>query len=262
MSATYTEPQLSVLCLDFAKPAETRLCLDSIRRHIKVPHKVVYLDNGSNADYPWGLYREGLCDVLISKRVGRGGGFGQSDLFRWCDTPYALFVQNDQELLYDIDERTFSTLIAPLSQGYHCVDLNGDQSGRGVWTDRAHLIETRFFNSLAPFPNGGPGNDAAKWNEAYLQRVFAEKGYRIAHFRPALFQDCGKWSVREAGDGLFKHRTDKKTLYVIKRPSFMTEVYPPLNSQEWAEVLNGTWINGTIPEAWKQHSFQCWPDTD
>ncbi len=264
----YSEPQVTFLVLDFNKPEETRRCLESIRRHAKLPHKVVLLDNGGDqwATYYEDLYREGLCDVLIRKRIGRGGGFGQTDLFRWCDTRYAIFVQNDQELLYNIDEAAFAQLTglfepgASISGNYHCIDLNGDQSRKGIWTDRAHLIETAFFNSLAPFPNGGPGNDAAPWNEAYLQQVFAECGYRIAHMSPALFADCGKWSVREAGDGLYKHRCDTKQLWIEKQPTYRTEVYPPFTDSEWETVLAGRWVNGTIPEQWKAHSFTHWRD--
>mgnify|MGYP000553024458 CR=1 FL=1 len=37
--------------LDFNKPAATRVCLESVRRHVKVPHKVIYYHNGP-ADYP------------------------------------------------------------------------------------------------------------------------------------------------------------------------------------------------------------------
>lgn len=253
----YDEPTLSVLVLDFRKPEMTRDCLVSIREHLKVPHKTVLLDNGGGQDYPWQWYREGLCDVLISKREGRGGGYGQTDLFRWCDTPYALFVQNDQTLIVDIEESAFSQMTGVLASGrYRCVDLNGDQSGRGVWTDRAHLIETAFFNSLGPFPNGGPGLDAQSWNEAYLQRVFAERGYRIFHVTQPVFSDCGKVSVREAGDGLYSHECDRKGLTVLRKPTYRTDVYPPLTPEEWQRMLAGEWRDGDIPEQWRPHSFR------
>ena len=35
-----------------------------------------------------------------------GGGFGQTDLWRYCDTEYLLFIQNDQALVREIDEDT------------------------------------------------------------------------------------------------------------------------------------------------------------
>lgn len=250
------EPQLTALVLDFRKEQETRECLQSLRDHLLVPHKTVLLDNGSGDDYPWAIYREGLCDVLISKREGRGGGYGQTDLFRWCDTRWALFVQQDQVLVHDIDQSTFDHLTALLATGqYQCVDLNGDQSGKGIWTDRAHLIETAFFNSLGPFPNGGPGLDAQPWNEQYLQRVFEGRGYRIAHITPAVFADCGRTSVRKAGDGLYSHECDTKKMTILRQPTYRTDVYPPFSEIEWGLALSGRWINGTIPEKWREHSF-------
>lgn len=252
------EPILSVLVLGYMKPDEAFECLESIRRHVRVPYKLIYLDNGGAPDYAWDLYKEGLCDVLISKRYGRGGGYGQTDLFRYCDTEYALFVQCDQTMRHDLTPTVFAHFIKLLDT-YQCIDLNGDQSNKGIWTDRAHLIKTDFFNSFVPFPNGGPGNDAAPWNEAYLQRAFALNGYTIAHIRPAMFSDEGKWSVREAGDGLYRHRCDTKQLWVLKTPTYRTEVYPPFNDAEWATVFAGQWIGGAIPEQWKPHSFQCWP---
>ncbi len=251
-------PELSVLVLDYKKPEETRACLESIREHVKVPHKVIYLDNGGANDYAWMYYAEDrLCDVLISKREGRGGGYGQTDLFRFCDTKYALFVQNDQLLMRDIDDQTFSWLKTLINNGAHCIDLNGDQSRKGIWTDRAHMVETVFFNLLGPFPNGGPGNDAADWNEAHLQRIFRERDYKIAHVNPPFFADNGKWSVREAGDGLYKHRCDTKELWILKRPTQRTEVYPPFNDEEWARVFAGQWVDGDIPATWKSHSFRA-----
>lgn len=255
-------PQLTAAVLDFNKEAETRACLESLRAHIRVPHKIVLLDNGGDASatYPNDLYQAGLCDVLIRKRVGGGGGAGQTDLFRWCDTPLSLFCQNDQIMVDDLDEARLARFSAMLDGQFRCIDLNGDQSSRGVWTDRAHLIKTDFFNSLAPFPNGGPGDDAAKWNEQYLQETFAARGYQIAHIRPALFADCGKWSVREAGDGLFRHRCDSKQIWILRQPTYRTEVYPPFSESEWQLALAGKWVDGTIPEAWRPHSFEHWKD--
>lgn len=244
--------------LDFKKEQETRECLESIRKHAKFKHKIVYLDNGGNEDYSWQIYKDNLCDVLISKKIGKGAGFGQVDLFRFCDTKYIYFVQNDQTLINDITEETNKTFIDLINNGFKCVGLNGDQSHKGIWTDRAHFMETSFFNSLAPFPCGGPGNDALPWNEAYMQKIFEEHAYKIAQIRPIFFQDNGKWSVREAGDGLYKHRCDSKEFFILKKPTFKTEIYPPFNEEEWRKALDGTWENGTIPEAWKDKAFSFW----
>lgn len=256
------EPLLTVCVLDFKKEYETRICLESIRQHIKVPYYLILLDNGSNENYPWDLYKEGLCDVLISKSFSDGGGFGQTDLIRFSRTKFTLFVQNDQSLLYDIDGDAFKYFTYLLEYlGYHCVDLNGDQSYKGIWTDRAHLINTAFFNSLGPFPNYGPGLDHGKWNEQYLQETFSKNNYKIAHISPNLFQNNGKWSIRTAGDGLYKHRTDTKILFIEKQPTYKTETFPPFDDSDWQLALSGNWPkDGKIPNLWMKDSFTVWND--
>jgi hypothetical protein len=62
-------------------------------------------------------------------------------------------------------------------------DFNGyslSQDIRGCYYVSASLKDkmvTDFINSLAPFPNGGPGkNHHLRWNENYLQEVFEELG--------------------------------------------------------------------------------------
>lgn len=253
--------KVSLLVLDFEKKFESRLLLDSIKKGCQFDYELIYLSNGGRQDYVFDYYKEGLIDILITKKKGDGGGYGQTDLFRYCRTKYAYFIQNDNVLINTITEETNNKFIELLENGYHCIDLNGDQSGRGVWTDRPHFINVDFFNSLGPFPNFGPGLDNGKWNEQHLQEKFIENNYKIAHIKPLFFADNGKWSVREAGDGVFKHRTDTKQMYVVKKPTYMTDVYPPFDKElEWPKVLAGKWVDGDIPVAWKKHSFKFWPD--
>ncbi len=250
----------SFLILDFLKYKESRSCLESIKKHALFPHLTIYLDNGGFGEvYPNQFYIEELCDILIRKKEGNGGGCGQTDLIRFCPTEYFFFIQNDQELTIDLTGAHIDYFIGLLENGYDCVDLNGDQSRNGIWTDRAHFMKTSFFNSLGPFPNGGPGLDHLKWNEQYLQEKFKENNYKIAHINPVPFKDCGKWSVREAGDGLYKHRCDTKEMHVLKTPTYITEPYPPFDKDlEWPAVLSGEWKNGEIPIKWKTNSFKCW----
>ena len=261
---TEYNPELSVLVLDFNKEFETRLCLNSIKKYLKVPHKVILLDNGAAEDYCWQIYKEDLCDVLISKKRGGGGGYGQTDLIRFCDTIFFLFVQNDQYLQYPIDENTFDQFKNLLDNGYSCVDLNGDQSGRGAWTDRAHLMKTEVFNSLGPFPNGGPGEfHGQRWNENYLQEVFETRGLKIAHINPKFFQDFGIYSLRDMGEGgVFLHRTDTKQCFVIVPPKVRNFCYPNVTNEEFNIMRDGLWEDGRIPKKEKIHSFNCWGSLD
>lgn len=250
---------VSFLVLDFKKEKETRLCLESIRRHAKIPHQIIYLDNGSNDDYPFQIYKDDLCDILISKKYGGGGGVGQTDLFRACDTEYAYFVQSDQILIHDITLDTQTQFISYLQNGFRCIDLNGDQSNRGVWTDRAHFINVQFFNYLAPFPNGGPGPlHELRWNENYLQEVFSRPENKIAHIKPLFFADNGKTTLRETPNGaIVLMETDTKAVSWIKKPN-SKYIFPELTDKEWENSINGDWVDGTVPETYKPHSFKHW----
>jgi hypothetical protein len=252
----------SFLVLDYCKYWETKDCLESIKKHALFPHKTVLLDNGGNREYPFDFFKEGLCDVFITKKDGGGGGFGQTDLFRWCDTPYAYFVQNDQKLIRDINEETNNKFIELLNNGYNCVDLNGDQSRRGVWTDRAHFIDVKFFNSLVPnLGGGGPGeNHHLPWNERGLQDIFKEKMYQIAHVGPLYFEDCGKLSIRKNPDGsVWEIRPDTKGVRLVKGPVKEKYIFPEFTDAEWQQILDSQkWEEWDIPEELKQHSFHVW----
>ena len=175
------------------------------------------------------------------------------------DTPYTLFVQQDQVLAHEINDGAFDWMLSKLANGYKAVDLAGDQ-GHGAWSDRAHLISTDFFNSLSPFPNGGPGRDEVRWNENYLQEVFRRPENKIFHVQePLFFRDAGVWSVRKVNDGIVRMRTDTKQVWWEKLPT-SRYVFPQLSDDEWAATLFGAWVGGTIPEAYKAHSFNCWGD--
>lgn len=259
--------KISILVLDFNRPEEGRNLLLSLQKFAKHDKEIVYLCNGGESDYAYKFYQEGLIDTLIIKKHGDGGGFGQTDLWRYCKTEYAFFVQVDHVLQREINEKTIEYFINLLNQGFKCIDLNGDQSGKGAWTDRAHFMKTEFFNSLGPFPNFGPGLDNGKWNEQHLQEKFRDNNYRIAHITPIFFGDTGKYSERQAGkngEGILIHRTDNKQMWVVKPILEKCSVYPPLSDPEFEDMISGNWpkwgkdVVGRVPEAWKNNVFEFW----
>lgn len=253
------EVNLTVCVLDFKKSIETRQCLESIKTNLLVPHKTVLLDNGGGGEYGWQYYKEGLCDVFISKRDGQGGGVGQTDLFRWSDTKYTMFIQNDQVLQEQINESVYGWMLNKFNEGFKCVDLAGDQ-GHGIWSDRAHLIETAFFNSCGPHPRGGTGPlHAEPWLEKYMQEVFKRPENRIFHIQnPIFFRDCGIWTIRQQPDGsICRMRTDTKALWWESAPK-EKYVFPQMSESEWEKSIRGEWVNGDIPKSYLKHSFNCW----
>src|SRR3989338_11219459 len=113
--AEYAEPELSYLVLDFLKEEETRRCLESVKRHTKFSHKVIYLHNGP-AEYPARFLKEGLCDQLIQTSTNTGLGIGTRDLFAAPFSPYSFYLQNDQFLNRDFMQEEFRALVAMIGQ--------------------------------------------------------------------------------------------------------------------------------------------------
>lgn len=259
----------SILVLDFRKPEETRLCLESIQKFCNFHKKVIYLDNGSNQEYPWQFYKEGLCDVLICDHSSEGTGNGQERLFRNCITDWAFLMQNDQRLIYPINEemvKGFINLINTEKLGY--IDLAGAQAGNKPhqFSDRFGFINVDLYLSIYKGEKGklgGPGKyNFNTYTEEYITRHFEKNNIKVAHFQ-SLVEDLGKTSIREIGDGLYSHRTDTKVLTVLKKPTYKTEVFPPFSQQEWSQVLagEGDWFTiGQVPEIWKNNIFRVWPD--
>lgn len=276
-SPTYTEPHLSVLVLDFDRERETRACLQSVRRHVKVPHTLIYLHNGP-ASYPVDLYREGLCDQMIQTRSNRGLGIGTRDLFAAAFGRWSLYLQNDQELGVDIDQQTLDTLTGMIG-GTMWLRLNGQQqpqdSGWKVasvslagqvckpseYSERAHIIETSFYQRLEregvlPCHGAGPYHDGV-WREAAIQRYYEEHKLIHATHLPPLVVDRGSRARRQNPDGsVWQHEPDTKALTLISGPVKERYVYPTLTDAEWQSVLaTQSWPPGQIPEQERAHSF-------
>ena len=123
-------------------------------------------------------------------------------------------------------------------------------------------MKREFYNSIKKDVDGlygGPGPyNNVRYLESFINEHFTANYLKVFHIS-GLIKDNGKWSFREIGDGLYKHRTDTKEFHVLKTPTYITEEYPPFNKEiEWPKVLRGEWVNGDIPELWKKHSFKYW----
>lgn len=266
---TYQEPHLSVLVLDYAKPIESRLCLESVKRHIKVPHTVVFCDNGGGEDYPLQFVRDGLVDQLIVNRHSRGLGLGTRDLFALSPGRLALYLQNDQCLVGDLAEESINALCEPMYRGQPMVvsvSLAGAPCGRGVYSERAHLIETNLYSTIEHagdlgYHGAGPYHDGP-WREEQMQQLYQRQGWTHYTDHPPLVRDNGVYAVRDMGNGgLWCHRTDTKQLWCIVPPTVKNHAYPKLSDAEFALAARGRWVDGTVPEVEAKDSFDCWSQT-
>ncbi len=257
-----TTPLLSFLILDFNKPLESRRALESIRQNAQFPHQVIYLSNGGDQDYVWDFYKEGLIDRLIFNRKNNGLGYGTEDLFRFCDTEWAIYWQNDQELAVAIDEGFMSRIVAYLADKRYnlgAIGLAGLPCGENTYSERAHLINVAFYNSI-PKTHGGCGPfNHLKYNEQCVQEYFKGEGLKFVAI-PPIARDIGFYTIRELPcGGVVRQRTDTKSVRWIKPPK-ESYMFPEMTESEWADSIAGKWIGGTIPSAYlaKGESFNCW----
>jgi hypothetical protein len=251
----------NILVLNYNRPEETLLCLNSIEKYAKFEHKVILLNNGiSDIDRIIEYLKWKLIDKLIINRRNMGGGFGTVELFNNSDTDYSLFIECDCELAVELNQSHINQFVSS-NDIYSCVDLTGGISGKNIYSGRSFFINTKFYNSIKKDVDGlygGPGPfNHIRYLESFIQEYFKSNDLYVAHVS-GLIKDNGKWSIREVGDGIYRHRTDTKQFYIDKIPTYKTLEYPPFNDSEWEKALKGQWIDGNIPEQWKPHSFEFW----
>lgn len=260
------------MVLDYAKPKQTKDCLQSIKEKLTAEHETILLTNGiserkilgeKTLDYAVDFVFNGMADQLIFNRQNNGCGNGTDQLFRSANTEWALYVQNDQQLVQLLTQGMINGFIDFLTERpeFLSIDLAGGQAGVNTYSERAHFINVKRYLEIfrgIKGQIGGPGPfNFNKYSEEYVQEYCKENKLNIA-VGPRVFADCGVTSIREIGDGIYEHRCDTKQLWIHKNPTYKTAAYPPFNDEEWELALNGKWINGTIPIQWKPHSFQVW----
>lgn len=266
----YQEPELAILVLDYCKPIESHLLLQSIKKYVKVPNKVIFCDNGSGEDYALQFLRDGLIDQLIINRESTGLGLGTRDLHALAQSKYVLYCQNDQIFGADLSEKDFETFKQALeddptrfSSKIKSISLAGWPCGESIFSERAFIMLTNSYKSIEPLSFGGAGKyHEYPWREGQIQDLYKKYKWVHAATHPIVI-DNGVFAVRDMGTsgGVFCHRTDTKEMWVIVQPKEFNSAYPKLTESEKQFVLHHGWIDGTIPETERTHSFCCWDNT-
>ncbi len=270
MTHTFTEPQVSFLVLDFQREKSARLCLESIRHHVKFPTKIIYLHNGL-ADYPVQFLKEGLIDELLMPKTNGGLGLGTRALFAACFSPLAIYWQADQIMGRDFEQRELDGLADFLGQTYRAPEINhkiiqsislaGTVCGPHIFSERAFIIETKDYKRWEhwlPLSAGGAGPfHHLLWREGQLQEYYKENDYWHWTDWPPLAIDNGRDAERQNPDGSrWKHLPDTKQLWLVRGPVKERYVYPKLTEWEWDLVLRTQeWPAGRIPEQELKDSF-------
>lgn len=268
----YKEPELTIIVLDFQRETESRLCLESVKRHVKFPVKLVYYHNG-RAEYPYKFYQEGLCDTFVQTQRNEGLGIGTRDLYRMVFSPFVMTLQSDQIIGRDFTQEEFNQIKAVW--GYHelinrenkigSISLAGPVCGKGIFSERCGVMRTDFYQYMEThiplgYSGAGPYDGAMQWREGQIQDFYKSQG--IIHYTewPPLVIDNGRTSERENPDGSrWKHFPDTKQLFLISGPVKEKNVYPKFTNEEWDEVIRTQyWEPGKIPKNEIAHSFHVW----
>lgn len=257
--------KVSYLILDYQKPNESKICLDSIRKNSKFDYQIIYLSNGGEQDYVWQYYKLGLIDKCIFNLKNNGLGYGTEDLIHICDTEYFIYFQNDQELIYELNQNDINQMkdFFVRNKMLGALGWAGTPCGFNTYSERAHMMKTEFYNSI-PKTHGGCGPyNHLKYNEQCVQEYFKDNKYTFVSLNP-LVKDIGWYTVRDMEEcGTWCMRTDNKKLWNIKKPVKINPVFPKFTEEEKIIVLSESgWPDGKIPELEMANSFHCWDRTD
>lgn len=269
----YSEPELTVAILAFQRDEATRACLESVRRHVKVPHRVHLYHNGPDIgpeshSESYFYYHLGYVDLFLQSRQNDGLGVGTRNLMASVFTPYTVYLQQDQVIARDFEQVEFDAIKAKLHQPrVGSVGLAGPVAGRGVYSERCYAIETLAYRGLEwsiPLCSGGAGPFSHQpWREGQIQDYY--RAHELTHVTdwPPLVLDRGVWTIRDNPDGSrLWMRTDTKAVWWERIPTDRY-VFPEMSPLEWDSAIMGQWVGGTIPEAYSGRpggSFNCWGD--
>lgn len=253
-SPRYEEAELSYLILDFLREKETRDCLRSIKAHTKFNHKIIYLHNGDDPSYPYALFKEGLIDHFIQTKENNGLGIGTRDLFAASFSPWSFYLQNDQKLIRDFTQEEFDNIKDLFTQKFQSPDdgsiwsvksvcLAGGFAGLHTYSERAHIIQTRFYKEIESsgalgFHGAGPCWHNGQWREEQMQKLYTQNHFLHFTYASPLVEDRGRRAIRQNRDGsIWEHNTGTQELRLIRGPICEKAKYPPFSDTEWEEVL-------------------------
>jgi GT2 family glycosyltransferase len=195
--------KVSFLIMDFNKPVETKICINSIRQNTKFnEYEIVLLSNGGSQNYIIDLYNNNLIDRLILNKKNYGCGYGTNTLYNNSDTKYCIYVQNDQYMSREFLLEEFNQLTESL-KNYSCIDLSGGAGHNDKFSERAHIVNRDIILKNPRLAYGGPGPFEHKlmWSEESTQNYFKNNSLKINHNWPMLFGNNGRYTVREDENG-------------------------------------------------------------
>ena len=255
----HLKKEISFLIVDYNRPQESQLLLESIQKHIKFDnYEVIFFSNGGMQDYVIDFYKRGLINRLILNKKNDGIGLAQPRLIEFCQTDYFINAQCDRFIARDfgLEELNAMKKAFEVNKKLAAIDFTFNQG----FSENAYMMATNFACQVPNHKGGGPGPFyfLGEGSETTTYEWIVKNELEVQSWPYLLFKDSGMYAIQELPcGGVFKKRTDTQQLTVIKKPIKKYNDVPGLriSDEEWEQILNGTYINGTILESHKKDVF-------
>lgn len=243
--------ECSILVLDFLRPNETRMCLESLRRHVKFDnYEIILFVNGCQHDYAFDFYKQGLCDKLIVSRANEGIPFAEMRLVDFCNTEYFIFTCNDNVLLRDVSQGEFDEMKKALNKPNAGL-IN--YAHVNPWSEKFFMMKRDLYLKIEGFTGGGcgPHRDQPITSEMTIHKFMDDNNLEFIHWeklKPNLLGDIARYSMQEtATGGIYRWRTDTQQFWWLRAPARPEPESFDFTDEEWATIMSGKWRGGTIP---------------
>lgn len=255
--------QASILILAFERPEETRILLNSIKRHIKFDrYEIILYVNGGESSPFWEMYKEGLIDKIIISRENQGSGVGTVSLIKACATNLFIYLQNDNYFIKDITQDHIDWINKAKSEkivgGF---DLTGLVPNHHKFSERAFISWRKYYIGNRHLGVGGTGPYSyIEGSEPAFTSLLDETGKKMIPFH-GFVGDSGKYSVVQLPcGGVLKRRCDTQELLIQTQPKEKTPIFN-ISDSEWDIILAGQWDDWRIPEKSKEWVFLFYSNT-
>ncbi len=259
MSNLENKYDLSFLILDFNREKELRTVLDHIQLNAKFNYQIIVNANGGQQQYHWDLYKEKKINKLLLNSGNGGAGFGCVELWNNCNTDYGLFLESDQVLCRQVNDKELKSWIKAYNSNPKIKFLNliGHDTNF-EFSQRCFFANTLFYRQLAlELPCGGPGPYISRGsNEGYTQKYLSDN--QLINFTiPQAFINVGQNAFTETEDGcIFLHKTDLMTCTLVSGVPRIKPDYYKFSDEQWAKILETKECKDVIPEGWAKGQFK------
>lgn len=250
---------ISILILDYNRPQNLYMCLESIKQFVKFKCEVNVLINGGDPNPAYNLFLNHIPSRITFSKQNEGSSLGILRLVQSCSTKYFIFLQSDNMFKREFSQEEVDQMIQNLERDeVGAIDLTGMVPEGCQFSERAFIMKTDLYLSQDEITGYGTGpffNPKELNSEQVITNFIYKNGKMVCGWRPYIIQDIGKYAIFETPcGGIFKRRCDTHQIWVIKKPEKQIDLFS-LNDEEWKIILEGRWVGGSIPEHGKANMF-------